>query len=38
MGCDGIWEIQSEQQICNVVVKGLKNAEKISNIAGTLLD
>jgi len=39
MGCDGIWEIMTMQQICEVGKQMFKNGtEQISKIAEKILD
>jgi len=38
MGCDGIWEIMTMDEICKVAEAGFKNGQKVSQIAETILD
>ena len=38
MGCDGIWEIMTMDEICRVAEAGFKNGQKVSQIAETILD
>ena len=38
MGCDGIWEILSMEEICEVVEAELKRREKVSEVAEVILD
>jgi len=38
MGCDGIWEIMSDLEICQIVTKGILNGQSMPTIAETILD
>lgn len=38
MGCDGIWEILSMEEICQVAEHGLTKASKITEVAEEILD
>jgi len=38
MGCDGIWEIMSEEEICQIVENGLSKGSKVSETAELILD
>jgi len=38
MGCDGIWEIQTEEEICNIVEEGQMRGFKMSEIVEEILD
>jgi len=38
MGCDGVWEILSDFDICQIPVRGIKSGQKMSQIAEEILD
>jgi len=38
MGCDGIWEILTQEEICQIAENGLVKASKITEVAEEILD
>lgn len=38
MGCDGVWEIMSEDEICQITESGLAKGGNISETAELILD
>ena len=38
MGCDGIWEVKDNKQICEIVRNDLKKDRKLKDIAEDLLN